>query len=537
MRLGKFLISLKAVVFATMICCFGAFSQEFIYAEDGGGSDETYVSVGMDSQNNSLRDDYKADDRSDDLDDQVDDGNVEIDGVKYQYDEATDKYNVSGYTGERSDVVIKSSVNGKKVTIINDEAFSGNTKMQTVSLPDSLVGIGSDAFRGCTNIKKIEIPKSVKWLGYDVFGGCKKLYQIVFSDNIIDIDGGCFSKYSNDSLTIIAPKNSYVYQYALLNGLKVSDSTKKAIRVSRLYGFEGEYLYIDCLNSETAAKFEISNKSVLNVDKYGNVHLKKCGNAKVTVKMDGITKLYNFKVVKRTQKNVESIIYKYYVTKNMTDYEKVVAANNFLVEYVKYDYDVYGKDADLMVIHTAKGALQNGLAVCDGYSHAFETIMNHYGIENKYITGASMTESHGWNLVKINSKWYHVDVTWNDIDNGDHRGIVASDEFLLRTDTQMGGHYWDKKKYPKANSKSIDKNYTHTGIYGAKLNRRTATIKNGKTVSFKVTGTKKTVTFTSDDKSIATVNSKGLVKGIKAGKTSIRIKIGDKSYVCEVTVK
>ena len=45
------------------------------------------------------------------------------------------------------------------------------------------------------------------------------------------------------------------------------------------------------------------------------------------------------------------------------------------------------------------------------------------------------------------------------------------------------------------------------------------------------------VTFTSDDKSIATVNSKGLVKGIKAGKTSIRIKIGDKSYVCEVTVK
>ena len=62
-------------------------------------------------------------------------------------------------------------------------------------------------------------------------------------------------------------------------------------------------------------------------------------------------------------------------------------------------------------------------------------------------------------------------------------------------------------------------------------------IKNGKTVSFKVTGTKKTVTFTSDDKSIATVNSKGLVKGIKAGKTSIRIKIGDKSYVCEVTVK
>ena len=79
---------------------------------------------------------------------------------------------------------------------------------------------------------------------------------------------------------------------------------------------------------------------------------------------------------------------------------------------------------------------------------------------------------------------------------------------------------WNRKDYPKANSKSIDKNYTHTGIYGAKLDRRTATIKNGKTVSFKVTGTKKTVTFTSDDKSIATVNSKGLVKGIKAGNFS-----------------
>ncbi len=71
----------------------------------------------------------------------------------------------------------------------------------------------------------------------------------------------------------------------------------------------------------------------------------------------------------------------------------------------------------------------------------------------------------------------------------------------------------------------------------AKINRKNLTIRVGKTYRLKITGTKKKVKWHSANKKIATVNSKGLVKGRKKGKTKIVAKVGKKKFVCKVTVK
>lgn len=51
--------------------------------------------------------------------------------------------------------------------------------------------------------------------------------------------------------------------------------------------------------------------------------------------------------------------------------------------------------------------------------------------------------------------------------------------------------------------------------------------------------TNKTVSYSSKDEGIATVRDKGVVKGLKAGKTTIEVKTADGSFVanCDVTVK
>lgn len=70
-----------------------------------------------------------------------------------------------------------------------------------------------------------------------------------------------------------------------------------------------------------------------------------------------------------------------------------------------------------------------------------------------------------------------------------------------------------------------------------KLNKKSITVNVNKTYTLKVYGTKSKVKWSSSNKKIATVNSKGVVKGIKKGKCNITAKVGKKKYVCKVIVK
>ena len=69
-----------------------------------------------------------------------------------------------------------------------------------------------------------------------------------------------------------------------------------------------------------------------------------------------------------------------------------------------------------------------------------------------------------------------------------------------------------------------------------KLNKKTAKIAVGKSVTLKVRGTKKKVKWKSSKKSVATVNAKGKVTGKKAGKAVVTAKVKGKTLKCKVTV-
>ncbi len=70
-----------------------------------------------------------------------------------------------------------------------------------------------------------------------------------------------------------------------------------------------------------------------------------------------------------------------------------------------------------------------------------------------------------------------------------------------------------------------------------KINKTSASLTEGKAVQLKIQGTSQKVTWSSDKRSVASVDSKGKVTAKKKGTAVITAKIGSQKYKCKITVK
>lgn len=106
-----------------------------------------------------------------------------------------------------------------------------------------------------------------------------------------------------------------------------------------------------------------------------------------------------------------------YIVKNIkdkNDYEKIKLTHNYLRDTINYESTISKNN-----IYDIYGALVLRECVCEGYAKAFQYIMNEVGIDNVIVIGTGTnsmgkTENHVWNYVKLDKKWYAVDVTWDD---------------------------------------------------------------------------------------------------------------------------
>lgn len=128
------------------------------------------------------------------------------------------------------------------------------------------------------------------------------------------------------------------------------------------------------------------------------------------------------------------------VTADMTDYEKALIVHDWLVVYCEYDKENLDNKSVPAVSHSAYGALGNKIAVCDGYSKAYQYIMESKLSIPAYIV-SSDPMNHAWNMIQIGGKYYHVDATWDD-PTWDSIGRVMHNNFLLSdTGITSSGHY------------------------------------------------------------------------------------------------
>ncbi len=79
---------------------------------------------------------------------------------------------INSYDGDEKNVIIPSSIENYPVKEIGGgNCFSNINKVESITVPDSVVAIGDFRFFGCPNLTKVVIPSSVKKIGATVNPG------------------------------------------------------------------------------------------------------------------------------------------------------------------------------------------------------------------------------------------------------------------------------------------------------------------------------------------------------------------------------
>jgi len=95
------------------------------------------------------------------------------------------------------------------ITNIADNAFSDCTTLTGITLPDTVIIIGSSngagAFKGCTNLKSVVIPDSVTSIGDSSFSGCTSLTSVIIGSSVASIGHYSF-KDCNALVSVTFPR-------------------------------------------------------------------------------------------------------------------------------------------------------------------------------------------------------------------------------------------------------------------------------------------------------------------------------------------
>ncbi|MEG0829366.1 MAG: fibronectin type III domain-containing protein [Anaerovoracaceae bacterium] len=143
------------------------------------------------------------------------------------------------------------------------------------------------------------------------------------------------------------------------------------------------------------------------------------------------------------------------VDKSMTDYEKALTIHDYLIQSAAYD--TRGKSVPSLS-YRAYGILVNKIGVCQSYAMVYKYIMkDKLGIYCDYVNSKAL--NHIWNVIKIDGKYYQLDLTWDDDGKNDVLGKARHDHFLLSESGMTKKHGGYKGTY---NGSKVTAGKTHS---------------------------------------------------------------------------
>ena len=166
-------------------------------------------------------------------------------------------------------------------------------------------------------------------------------------------------------------------------------------------------------------------------------------------------------------------------------YSQLIYLYEYLQSNVQYDKkeleaNAKGKGYN-PISHIAYGALITKRAVCDGISFAFSLLAGKLGFKSMQASGYSQ---HGiapeiepsWNIIKVNNRYYHMDVTWDTNAYSQH-DVFSYDYFALDDDEISNDHDWDINATPACSFNDLS--YFHrNGLFANNMNQLNDIIRN-----------------------------------------------------------
>ena len=127
---------------------------------------------------------------------------------------------------------------------------------------------------------------------------------------------------------------------------------------------------------------------------------------------------------------------------DMAEYDQVLAGEEQAERSADYGYTAYGA-----LVANSRGEAHT--AVCDGYTYAYQYLLQQAGIEAVRVAGfagdsAETAGGHSWNVLLLDDGWYEVDATWDD--NNPSFDQDDPENWLLN-EAVSDPDYWDRIRH------------------------------------------------------------------------------------------
>lgn len=234
---------------------------------------------------------------------------------------------------------------------------------------------------------------------------------------------------------------NFIY-YALNSGIS---STERYID----RGYSNYQNDIDMLTINNGEGFKetisLLNNFVHPYNSSNNIKLTYGGDYTIGI---SINKAYSNDDITAINEIVDKVI-KEKLNNNMPTREKIKIIHDYIIDNAEYDKLKYeNKNDTTYKSNTAYGVLVQGYGTCNGYADAMAIFLDKLNIINYKISNSE----HIWNLVYLDGKWYHLDLTWDDPISDVN---INRDTYFLITTSELeelndGTHKFDKSIYTEA---------------------------------------------------------------------------------------
>ncbi len=211
---------------------------------------------------------------------------------------------------------------------------------------------------------------------------------------------------------------------------KCSDEYEECINdVKEISNNQEEMSNLNCFVSP----FNSFDRLETTFDNIGNVEIKS-------------VKHYSSEEIAAVEEKMQLINNKITNTTNQREIIKFI--HDEIINTTKYDKDRSDLGITKYKSDIAYGPLVQGYALCGGYSDAMALFLDYYDIPNFKV----ISENHVWNAVKIENKWLHLDLTWDDpVSANDNRDNLEYTFFLIDnkelTKLNTNEHLFDKEVF------------------------------------------------------------------------------------------
>ena len=349
-----------------------------------------------------------------------------------------------------------------------------------VKIPENINVIGYGAFENCSYITHVNIPMGVTKIDTSAFAGCKGLVEIILPESLTSIYPSAFYNCSNLAEINIPKSTNYIGPHAF-------DGTKW------LKEYEGDFVILDDVLITYKGK-----------------------DSKITIP-DNITTICTYAF-------------------NLYNYinEVIIPVNVRIIRYSGFNYcENLQKVTFLDVnINLEAGAFNNNSKNLEFYSTSSGLVESYakknnitfikYGLNKSKVTlylGGDSTTGLSIGNMEGKYQWESEDPTIAKVKSN---GKVTA--------LKVGS----TKIYAKYDDLTLSCDITVKNPY---ISKSSLTLAVGKNTRLNIVGVSSKVTWTTSDKSIATVDKSGIITAKKKGTVTITGKVNGTKYVCKVKVK